>query len=72
LTTTSTAQSFVLNGGVDIVGGDNGLALAALQPLNTTQSTLYTVNLQTGLLTSLGPIGPTGTQPLVGFTIRFQ
>ena len=51
---------------------DNGLALAALQPLNATQSTLYTVNLATGLLTPVGAIGPAGTQPLVGFMIRFQ
>jgi hypothetical protein len=72
LTTTSTARSFNLNGGLDIVGGDNGLALAALQPINTNQSTLYTVNLQTGLLTPVGAIGPAGSQPLVGFTIRFQ
>lgn len=72
LTTTSTAQSFTLRGDVDIVGGDNGLALAALQPLNANQSTLYTVNLATGLLTPVGAIGPAGTQPLIGFTIRFQ
>jgi hypothetical protein len=72
LTTTSTAQSFTLRGGLDIVGGDNGLALAALQPLNATQSTLYTVNLATGLLTPVGAIGPAGSQPLIGFTIRFQ
>ena len=32
LTTTSTAASFTLTGGLDIVGGDNGLAVAALQP----------------------------------------
>jgi hypothetical protein len=72
LTTTSTAASFTLTGGLDIVGGDNGLAVAALQPLNTNQSTLYTVNLQTGLLTAIGTIGPANTQPLIGFTIRFQ
>jgi hypothetical protein len=72
LTTTSTGASFNLTGGLDIVGGDNGLAVAALQPLNTNQSTLYTVNLATGLLTPVGAIGPAGTQPLIGFTIRFQ
>lgn len=72
LTATSTAASFTSTGGLGIVGGDNGLALAALQPLNTNQSTLYTVNLQSGLLTPIGAIGPAGTQPLVGFTIRFQ
>lgn len=72
LTTTSTTQSFTLTGDIDIVGGDNGLALTALQPLNSTQSTLYRVNLQTGLLTPVGAIGPAGTQPIVGFTIRFQ
>jgi trimeric autotransporter adhesin len=78
LTTTSTAASFTLTGGLDIVGGDNGLALAALQPIGATQSTLYFVNLATGLLTPVtnnaatSVIGPAGTQPLVGFTIRFQ
>jgi hypothetical protein len=72
LTTTSTGASFTLTGGLDIVGGDNGLALAVLQPINTNQSTLYRVNLATGLLTPIGAVGPAGTQPLVGFTIRFQ
>jgi hypothetical protein len=72
LTTTSTGASFTLTGGLDIIGGDNGLAVAALQPINTNQSTLYTVNLATGLLTAIGPIGPVNTPPLVGFTIRFQ
>jgi trimeric autotransporter adhesin len=72
LTTTSTAQSFSFRGDLDIVGGDNGLALAALQPLNANQSTLYSVNLQTGLLTAIGPIGPANSPPLIGFMIRFQ
>lgn len=72
LTTTGNAQSFALSGDLDIVGGDNGLALAALQPLNAQQSTLYFVNLQTGLLTPVTQIGPAGTQPLRAFTIRFQ
>ncbi len=78
LTPTSTTTSFSLTGGLDIVGGDNGLALAALQPQGAMQSTLYFVNLATGALspvTSLvtnSVIGPAGTQPLVGFTIRFQ
>jgi hypothetical protein len=79
LTTTSTTQSFTLTGGFDIVGGDNGLALAALQPNGATQSTLYFVNLATGALTpavsanaATSMIGPAGTQPLIGFTIRFQ
>jgi hypothetical protein len=79
LTTTSTAMSFTLTGGLDIVGGDNGLALAALQPIGAAQSTLYFVNLATGALTPVvnqnaatSMIGPAGTQPLIGFTIRFQ
>jgi hypothetical protein len=78
LTATSTTQSFTLTGGLDIVGGDNGLAVAALQPIGAQQSTLYFVNLATGLLTPVtgnaatSAIGPAGTQPLIGFTIRFQ
>ena len=79
LTTTSTTQSFNLNGDLDIVGGDNGLALAALQPTGgATQSTLYFVNLATGALSPVtkdpatSMIGSATTQPLVGFMIRFQ
>jgi hypothetical protein len=76
--TPSTTAAFSLTGGLDIVGGDNGLALAALQPTGATQSTLYFVNLATGALTPVtrdpatSMIGPATTQPLIGFTIRFQ
>ena len=40
-----------LEGGFDIVGGENGLAVAALRPTGAAQSTLYRVNLGTGALT---------------------
>ena len=58
-------------GEFDISGGDNGLALAALQPTGSMQSNLYRIDLATGLATQVGmmPIGPAGTQPLVGLTI---
>jgi hypothetical protein len=63
---------FAGGGGFDIVGGDDGLALMALQPLNATQSTLYRVNLKTGALSPVGPIGPAGTPVLSGMAIRLQ
>ena len=46
-----------LEGGFDIVGGENSLPIAALQPTGAAQSTLYRVNLGTGTLTSLGLLG---------------
>ena len=58
--------------GFDIVGGDDGLSLAVLQPTGAAQSTLYRVNPRTGAATSLGAIGPAGTAPLRGFAIRLQ
>jgi hypothetical protein len=58
--------------GFDIVGGDDGLSLAVLQPNGATQSTLYRVNPRTGAATALGAVGPAGTAPLRGFAIRLQ
>jgi hypothetical protein len=58
--------------GFDIVGGDDGLSLAVLQPNGATQSTLYRVNPRTGAATALGTVGPAGTAPLRGFAIRLQ
>ena len=59
--------------GFDIVGGDDGLSLAVLQPTGATQSTLYRVNPRTGAATALGAgDGPAGTAPLRGFAIRLQ
>jgi hypothetical protein len=58
--------------GFDIVGGDDGLSLAVLQPTGATQSTLYRVNPRTGAATALGAVGPAGTAPLRGFAIRLQ
>ncbi len=58
--------------GFDIVGGDDGLSLAVLQPTGATQSMLYRVNPRTGATTALGAVGPAGTAPLRGFAIRLQ
>src|SRR5574341_566073 len=44
--------------GFDIVG-PTGLALASLTPSGATTSSLYTINLQTGAATLIGPIGGT-------------
>jgi trimeric autotransporter adhesin len=57
--------------GFDIVGGANGLSLAALQPTGATQSSLYRINLNTGVATLVGAIGPANTL-LVGLAIRLQ
>lgn len=69
---TTNAQVFTFSGGFDIVGGDNGLAVAALQPMGSSQSTLYRVDLRTGALTAIGPIGAVDTMRLMGLTIRLQ
>lgn len=69
---TTTGQTFTFSGGFDIVGGDDGLAVAALQPTGSSQSTLYRVNLRTGALTAIGPIGAVDTMRLMGLTIRLQ
>jgi hypothetical protein len=67
----TTPVRFTGAGEFDIAGGDNGLALAALQPTSAMQSNLYRIDLATGLATQVGtmPIGPTGTMPLVALTI---
>jgi hypothetical protein len=49
--------SFQLEGGFDIAGGENGLAVAALLPTGATQSTLYRMSLGNGSLTALGTVG---------------
>lgn len=65
-------QTFTFSGGFDIAGGDDGLAVAALQPMGSSQATLYRVNLRTGALTAIGPIGAVDTMRLNGLTIRLQ
>lgn len=67
-----TAGPFTFSGGFDIAGGDDGLAIAALQPTADSQSTLYRVSLRTGALTAVGPIGAVDTMRLAGLTIRLQ
>ncbi len=53
---TTNAQIFTFSGGFDIVGGDDGLAVAALQPMGSSQSTtLYRV--------ALGPVAPACHRP---------
>jgi trimeric autotransporter adhesin len=66
------ALAFGPTAGFDIAGGDDGLSLAVLQPTGAAQSTLYRVNPKTGAATAVGAIGPAGTAPLRGFTIRLQ
>ncbi len=67
-----TGETFTFSGGFDIAGGDDGLAVAALQATTNSQSTLYRVNLRTGALSPLGAIGAVDTMRLGGLTIRLQ
>jgi len=66
------ALTFTSTGGFDIAGGDDGLAIAVLQPAAATQSSLYRINLRTGTATTVGPVGPAGTPLLRGLAIRLQ
>jgi hypothetical protein len=59
-------SSFTSTASFDIVGGENGLALAILQRTGSTQTSLYRVNLATGQATLIGDIGPSMTPTLVG------
>ncbi|MEJ0086557.1 MAG: DUF4394 domain-containing protein [Pseudomonadota bacterium] len=63
---------FLTEGGFDIAGGENGLALAALQKTADTRSTLYRVNLSTGALTSLGLLGSNATTVITALAVRLQ
>jgi hypothetical protein len=64
--------TFTNTAGFDIAGGDDGLPLAALQPTASAQSTLYKVNLKTGAVSSVGPIGPTGTPLIRALAVRVK
>jgi hypothetical protein len=67
----NTGTTFALEGGFDIAGGENGLAVAALQPTGATQSTLYRVNLANGALTTIGLLG-SGTTVITALAVRLQ
>jgi hypothetical protein len=68
-----TAALTVTNvGEFDIAGGDDGLSLAALQPVSAPQSSLYRVNLKTGALTSLGMLGAAGSPLVSGLAIQLK
>jgi hypothetical protein len=64
--------TFGTTAGFDIVGGDDGLSLAALQAPGSTQSTLYRVNLKTGATTSVGALGPAGSPLIKALAIRLK
>jgi len=64
--------TFMLEGGFDIAGGENGLAVAALQPTGAAQSTLYRVSMINGALTSMGAIGASGTTVVRALAVRVQ
>jgi len=56
----------------DIVGGDDGLAIGALQPTGAAQSTLFRVNIKTGAVTMVGAIGPAGTPLVRALAVRLK
>ncbi|MBA3452719.1 MAG: DUF4394 domain-containing protein, partial [Deltaproteobacteria bacterium] len=56
--------------GFDIAGGNNGIALAAVQRAAETFSRLYRINLQTGAATEIGT--GIGGAPLRGLTIQIR
>ncbi|MEO8061807.1 MAG: DUF4394 domain-containing protein [Pseudomonadota bacterium] len=66
------AGGFLLEGGFDIAGGENGLAIAALQKTADTQSTLYRLNLSTGALTEIGLLGSNATTVVKALAVRLQ
>jgi hypothetical protein len=66
------ALTFSTTAGFDIGGGDDGLSISALQPTGSAQSVLYRVNLKTGLLTSVGTIGPSGTPLIRALAVRVK
>jgi hypothetical protein len=66
------ALTFTNVGEFDIAGGDDGLSVAALQPVGAAQSTLYRVNLKTGAVTALGALGATGSPLVTGLAIQLK
>jgi hypothetical protein len=65
-------QSFTGMLGFDIVGGEDGLSLAALQITGQPQSMLYRIDPRTGGSMPIGNIGPAGTPPITGLAILLQ
>jgi len=59
-------------GDMDIVGGRNGYALAAVQPAAGGTSTLLRVNLSSGAATSLGTIAAPGGAAVRSIAVRLQ
>jgi Domain of unknown function (DUF4394) len=64
--------TFGTTAGFDIVGGDDGLSLAALQASGSAQPALYRVNLKTGATTSIGTLGPMGGPLIRALAIRLK
>jgi hypothetical protein len=50
------------------ISGTTGVAYAALSPAGFASSSLYSINLETGAATLIGPIGP-GNLPLTGISL---
>jgi len=67
---------FTKTAALDIVGGTNGLVLAAIQPTDgttpQTQSVLYTMSPLNGIGSVLGTIGPNGTQAVSAMAVQLR
>lgn len=74
LTTVGTdlGADFSSEGDLDIAGGQNGFALAALQPSAGGASSLFRINLATGTATSIGSIATAGSEPIRGIAIQVK
>ena len=74
LTTVGTdlGADFSTEGDLDIAGGQNGFALAALQPSAGGVSSLFRINLATGTATSIGNIATVGNEPIRGIAIQVK
>lgn len=57
--------------GFDVIGGGNGLSLAAIQTLANGPCTAFLVDTVTGVTTQLGAIGGTGGLPLQDIAMMF-
>ena len=69
---TSLGTNFSAVGDLDIAGGQNGFALAALQPEAGGASGLYTVNLTTGTSTKIADIATVGSEAVRGIAIQLK
>lgn len=59
-------------GDLDIVGGNNGFALATMQSADPGTSNLYRINLATGAATLVGAVAAAGSEPITSIAIQLK